>query len=211
MTGGGPKNGQNSLWSKTRTSVKLPLRTPTPSCPIFLGFGPHPSGSHGPLGAPTFSGFGLATVGPPQFRHVWAKKRSGPKTVRPGRSHCQPVATDENKFMWEFYESWRNHEDEVTVKPFAHKTATGKPVASSNSENSGNPKAESRKWLHNLHTSPAVVPRMETVFSIVRKIYDREPTDNMDDLDVNAAIWGIFLNTFLRAAVHLGQDHAEFL
>ena len=29
----------------------------------------------------------------------------------------------------------------------------------------------------------------------------------MDDLDVNAAIWGIFLNTTLQAAVHLGQDY----
>ena len=29
----------------------------------------------------------------------------------------------------------------------------------------------------------------------------------MDDLDVNVAIWGIFLNATLRAAVHLGQDH----
>ena len=29
----------------------------------------------------------------------------------------------------------------------------------------------------------------------------------MDDLDVNMAIWGIFLNTTLQAAVHLGQDY----
>ena len=29
----------------------------------------------------------------------------------------------------------------------------------------------------------------------------------MNDLDVNMAIWGIFLNTSLQAAVHLGQDH----
>ena len=29
----------------------------------------------------------------------------------------------------------------------------------------------------------------------------------MDDLDVNMAMWGIFLNTTLRATVHLGQDH----
>ena len=28
----------------------------------------------------------------------------------------------------------------------------------------------------------------------------------MEDLDVNAAIWGILLNTTLQAAVHLGQD-----
>ena len=29
----------------------------------------------------------------------------------------------------------------------------------------------------------------------------------MGDLDVNVAIWGIFLNATLRAAVHLGQDY----
>ena len=29
----------------------------------------------------------------------------------------------------------------------------------------------------------------------------------MDDLDVNMAIWGVFLNATLRAAVHLGQDY----
>ena len=29
----------------------------------------------------------------------------------------------------------------------------------------------------------------------------------MDDLDVNMAIWSIFLNATLRAAVHLGQDY----
>ena len=53
---------------------------------------------------------------------------------------------------------------------------------------------------------PTVVPYMDTVFSILIKIYDREPTNNMDDLDVNAAILGRFLNTTLQAAVHLGQD-----
>ena len=33
----------------------------------------------------------------------------------------------------------------------------------------------------------------------------------MDDLDVNKAIWGIFLNATLRAAVHLGQDYEASL
>ena len=31
--------------------------------------------------------------------------------------------------------------------------------------------------------------------------------DLMEDLDVNAATWSIFLNTTLQAAVHLGQDY----
>ena len=46
------------------------------------------------------------------------------------------------------------------------------------------------------------------------KIYGREHDDPMDDLDVNMAIWGIFLNTTLQATVHLGQDcdtHLRFV
>ena len=31
----------------------------------------------------------------------------------------------------------------------------------------------------------------------------------MDDLNVNAAIWGMFMNTTLQAAVHLGQDNDQ--
>ena len=73
----------------------------------------------------------------------------------------KPVATDEHQVLLEFSESesWSNHEDEVTEKPVTHKTVTGKLVASSNAENSGNRQAESRTWPHNLHMSPAVVPQ----------------------------------------------------
>ena len=54
--------------------------------------------------------------------------------------------------------------------------------------------------------SPATVQHTETVLSIIRKIYEREPDDPVGDLDVNMAIWCIFLNTTLQAAVHLGRD-----
>ena len=47
------------------------------------------------------------------------------------------------------------------------------------------------------------VPHMEKVFSIVRKIYDRKPRDNLKDLDVNTAFWCIFMS-----AVHLGRDYS---
>ena len=50
------------------------------------------------------------------------------------------------------------------------------------------------------HMSPATVLRMNAVFSIVRKIYGREPADNMEDLDVNAAAWSILLNTTLQSS-----------
>ena len=48
-------------------------------------------------------------------------------------------------------------------------------------------RAGSRKWPHNFHVSPAVVPRMDKVYSIVRKIYGRSPTDDLNDLDENNA------------------------
>ena len=50
---------------------------------------------------------------------------------------------------------------------------------------------------------------MDKVHSIVRKTYDRGPTDEMEDL--NAAIWGMFMNTTLQAAVHLDQDYDQNL
>ena len=46
----------------------------------------------------------------------------------------------------------------------------------------------------------------EAVFSMVREIYERKPGDPMKDLDVIWAIWRMFMNTTLRAAVHLGKD-----
>ena len=95
------------------------------------------------------------------------------------------VATEENQVLWEVSESesWSVQEDE------AYKNSAGKPAASSISENSGNPKAETRKWPHNFYLSSTVVSYMDKVFSIVRKTYDRGPTDEMEDIDVNAGIW----------------------
>ena len=52
---------------------------------------------------------------------------------------------------------------------------------------------------------------MEKVFSIIRNTYDRKTTDEMKDLDVNAAIWGIFMSFTLLAAVHLGTKYTENL
>ena len=95
----------------------------------------------------------------------------------------------------------------MTGRPVAYKTAKGKHHASSKSDCQGGPKAERIEGSHNRHPSPATVHRTEAVFSIVRNIYRREHDDPVDDLDVNMDIWGIFLNTTLRAAVHLGKDH----
>ena len=46
---------------------------------------------------------------------------------------------------------------------------------------------------------------MGSVFSMVRKIYGKQPGDPMEDLNVNLAIWWMFMNTTLRAPVHLGK------
>ena len=63
-----------------------------------------------------------------------------------------------------------------------------KPAASSMSENSGNPEAERRNWPR-FYISSAVVSYTDKVYSIERKTYDRGPTDEMEDLNVNAAVW----------------------
>ena len=101
------------------------------------------------------------------------------------------VTTEENQVIWEFSESdsCSVHEDEVPGKSVAYENCAEKPAASNISENSGNPKAESRKWPHNFYMSSEVVSYMDKAYSIVRKTYDRKPTDEMEDLDVNAAIW----------------------
>ena len=52
---------------------------------------------------------------------------------------------------------------------------------------------------------------MEKVFSIIRKTYDRKPTDDLKDVDVNTVIWCIFMSVTLQAAVHLGQDYSQNL
>ena len=51
----------------------------------------------------------------------------------------------------------------------------------------------------------------EKVCSIVRPIYGRSPTDDLNDLDENNAIWGILINVTLQVAVSLGRDFLENL
>ena len=47
---------------------------------------------------------------------------------------------------------------------------------------------------------------MEAVFSMVWKIYGKQPGDPTEDLNVNLAIWGMFTKTTLQA-VHLRKDY----
>ena len=101
----------------------------------------------------------------------------------------KPVATTRESGDVDPSESETGSEEDVTGKPVDFKTATGQPHASSESDCPGSQKPERIQWPHNLHMSPATVHHTEAVFSIVRKIYEREPDDPMDDLDVNMAIW----------------------
>ena len=96
----------------------------------------------------------------------------------------KPAATDKSQGSCNFpeSESWNDNEHRVT----------GKPVATRNSGNSGNSEAEGH---------------IQKVYSIVRHIYGRSPTDEMDDLDGRTAMWRISMSVTLQAAVHLGQDY----
>ena len=81
------------------------------------------------------------------------------------------AATDKSQESWKFSESWSNHEKEMTVKLVT-------PRNSGTSENSG---AGSRKWPHNFYMSSAVVPHMDEVYSIVRKIHGLSQTVDLND------------------------------
>ena len=121
----------------------------------------------------------------------------------------KPVATKEESGDVDLSESETESEEYVTVKPIAYKTLRRNLMHPVNQ--TVRPKAEKIEWPHNPHVSPATIHHTEAVFSIVRWIYGREHDDPMNDLDVNMAIWSIFLNTTLRAKVHLGQDYEKNL
>ena len=63
------------------------------------------------------------------------------------------VATKEGSGDVDLSESETGSEEEVTWRPVAYKTATGKPYASSKSDCQGGPKAERIEWSHNLQSS----------------------------------------------------------
>ena len=59
--------------------------------------------------------------------------------------------------------------------------------------------------VHIIFTSPASVPHMEKIYPILRQVYGRSPTDDLNDFDVNNAIWVKIMKVTLQAAVHLGR------
>ena len=87
--------------------------------------------------------------------------------------------------------------DEAWRQPLAH--------GASSSVDQENQKKTEATWDHYLQISPDTSHSLEAVFSMVRKIYGKQPGDPTEDLNVNLTIWGMFMNTTLRAAVHLGK------
>ena len=66
-----------------------------------------------------------------------------------------------------------------------------------------------RQWPNNYRISFASVPHLEKVCSKLRQKLGRKSGDDMNDLDTNLLIWGMFLSASLDAAVHLGKDCLE--
>ena len=62
-------------------------------------------------------------------------------------------------------------------------------------------------WRHYFQISPHTSQYTEAVLSMIRRICGRQPGDLVKDWDVNAAIWRMFMNATLQAAVYLGQDY----
>ena len=87
--------------------------------------------------------------------------------------------------------------------------AWGKPLAhgASCSVDQESQKNTEATWDHYLQKSQDTSHFMEDVFSMVRKIYGKEPGDPVEDLNANLAIWRMFTNTTLRAAVQIGKDY----
>ena len=60
-------------------------------------------------------------------------------------------------------------------------------------------KTEGRIRPHHFNVSPDCVPHMEKVFSGARQTYGRNPTDDLNDLDVNTAFWNGFMSVTLQS------------
>ena len=119
----------------------------------------------------------------------------------------KPVATEENQ------EHQNYPEDFVGTGTLVAPGYQGYPGTPGTPGDSGDSEAEGydKDWPHHLHITQNNVHHMARVFSIVRQAYYRSSTDSMKDLDVNTAIWSIFMSVTLQAAVHLGKDYTENL
>ena len=119
----------------------------------------------------------------------WEKQRWDPSHQEEEDSEDSDNPAAQNNKAWE--------------QPLAH--------GASSSVDQESQKNTEATWDHYPHKSLDTSHNMEAVFSMFRKIYGRQPGDPVEDLNVNMAIWRIFMNTTLRAAAHLGKDHDKNL
>ena len=125
----------------------------------------------------------------------------------------KPVATEENQVLRDFSESESSsvHENEVTGEFCCIQKQCGETCGFQNFRKFRKSSCWKKVMATYFYISSAVVSYMDKVYSIAKKTYHRKPTDEMEDLGLNAAIWGMFMNTTLQAAVHLRQDNDQNL
>ena len=98
-------------------------------------------------------------------------------------------------------------------KPVAQTNeACGKQLAGETAESISSAFQKSQDYKeatleHFFALSPQTISHTEAVYDMVRKIHGKPPDDPMNDLDVNVAIWRVFMDATLKAAAHLGNDH----
>ena len=117
-----------------------------------------------------------------------------------GKEHISEETDDSESEPW--YHKPVVQTNEACGKPRAGETAESISPAFQKSQNNKEATLE-----HFFATSPHNIPHLNDVYDMVRKAYERPAGDPMKDLNVNVAIWGIFMNATLRAAIHLGNDH----
>ena len=110
------------------------------------------------------------------------------------------VATEEDQEHLNFHEKNRYVQENLSIQDIQELKETQETrKAEGNDED----------WPQYLHISPNYVMNMEKVFSIARQRNGRNPSGQVKDLDVNTAIWCIFMSVTLQAAGHLGIDYTE--
>ena len=105
----------------------------------------------------------------------------------------KPVATDNDQKSL-------NHQEIIsTGEPVAAETKDVQKIPKLQKiQRIQNPKVEFGHIISEYHHIMLIT---EKVFSIVRKIYDRKPTDDLNDLNVETAFWCMFVSVTLQAAV----------
>ena len=147
-----------------------------------------------------------------KYRETW-RKRSQPRrsveSTRDGKKmHPLDVSTRR---------TCREEEDQEHLNCPEDSASTGKPVAPGypgNPGNSGNsePKAMTKIWPHQSpYFNKSCADHLENVFSIVRQRFTVSARRmKWRNLDVNTAVWGMFMSVTIQGAVHLGKDYTEF-